>query len=630
MRAPITPPLPLNNQTYVEFDLYYPTSAASKYMRLEIWSTSSGGEGHQGFAGYAGKNRTQVYIRASDMDKIGSLNPDWIGFYNGETWYKKTINAITPVATGIWEYLNIDLHTETGSKVNGDLLLIGNIRIMQTDPEGAVIPDVVNEKHFSEVPPIRSKYNFENGKFIVGTIGTGQVLPDTIRGYHYEIFADETNLKPECHIRPPQWLRDEYPGFIFKPAEEGPEWNLPTDNYLKIRESGKYKMHGHCLSWVNQSPVWMRQIVPENISSMQWNAEGLFYIGGNNATGPYKKVDKNIARRIYFDHILYEMRHFMTTDKRYASSEERGVIPFHSFDVVNVELHESRHALLIKEDPTVWDTALRHVSWLMAMTDDDLGNIRQHYVYLLFKYAHIAVPNAQMAAKYKACYNDPEIVPDYMKMDNHDQNGSIDSYITEKPPVLVFNDYEVTTLSKAKVACNMLREINEAWKTDPLYDGRRLIECMGIQGHEMVIATMASQNQKAVAMFAALVDEGLLDSICYSELDLRQPDHAPGGEALAPAVLSEKQADCIGYQYALLFKMFDKYRKYIDHVIIWSQYGASWMNSFVPFDHEQNASQAYYGIMDPDRFIKGHSYLDEFFEGEYEKLQDDYKPDLSS
>jgi len=631
IRSPINPALSLNNQTYVEFDLFYPLNAVNKYMRFEIWSTSSGGEGNQSFAGYPGTNKTQVYIRASDMDRIVGGDPDWIGFYNGDTWYKKIICCVTPVSTGTWEYLNIDLHTETGSKVNNELLMIGNIRVMQTVDNGAPIPEIVNEKCFSQVPPIRSKYNKEAGNFLVGVSGSGQVLPDTIKGHHYEIFTSENNLKPEIHQRAPQWLKDEYPSFVFKPLEEVDEWLLPTDDYLKLRDSGKpgeYKIHGHCLAWVNQSPVWMRQIIPENISSMQWNANGRFYIGGNNATGPYKKVDKMTTRRIYFDHIMFIMRHFMSVDARYKSSAERGLIPFHSFDVLNVEIHESRHSITIQDNPSGWDTALRHVSWLMAMTDDDLDDIRQHYVYLLFKYAHIAVPNAQMAAKYKAGYNDPDIVPAYMKTDNHDKDSSIDSYIMDKPPILVFNDYGITVSSKAKVAYNMIKELNTAWRTDPLYDGRNLIECLGLQGHDLISQTAASQHQRSISLFTALIDEGLLDSICISELDLRLPDDAPGGEALAPAVLNQKQADCVGYQYALLFKMYYKYRKYIDHVIIWGQYGEGWMNSYLPFDHEQKAGQAYYGIMDPDRFIKGHSYMDGFFAGEKEKLKDDYKPEI--
>ena len=41
----------------------------------------------------------------------------------------------------------------------------------------------------------------------------------------------------------------------------------------------------------------------------------------------------------------------------------------------------------------------------------------------------------------------------------------------------------------------------------------------------------------------------------------------------APAVLNRKQADALGYQYALLFKMFAKYARYIDHVISWGRCG---------------------------------------------------------
>ncbi|MCL2174947.1 MAG: endo-1,4-beta-xylanase [Treponema sp.] len=631
MRAPINPSLTLNDQTFVEFDFYFPASSVSKYMRFEIWSTTSGGEGFQGHAGYAGRDKTQAYIRFTDMVSNANVDADRIGFHNGETWYKRTIYAVTPVQSGIWEYLNIDLHTETGVKIDGGKLMIGNIRITQADPNGVPIPDVVNANKYSDVTPIRSKYNEKNGSFLIGVSGKGRAELDQIRLYHYEIHTDENNLKPEMHERPPAWLIAKYPDFVFKPSNEGPEWLFPTDDYLYIRDfknNGGNELHGHCLAWINQSPFWMRQIIPENISSMQWSRDGLFYIGSTNSVGPYKKVDKNTARRIYFDHVLCVMRHLMTTDKRYGSSEERGIIPFHSFDVLNVELHESRHSIIIKEDPGNWDLALRHISWLMAMTDNDFGDLKQHYVYLLFKYAHIAVPNAQMAERYKTFYNDPDVVPEYMKMDGHDNNGNIDSYVTEKPPILVFNDYEVTIMSKAKVAYNMIKELNTVWKTDPLYDGRNLIECLGIQGHEIVNASAVSKNQISVALFASLIDDGLLNSICFSEFDLRQPSYAPGGQALAPAVMNQKQADCLGYQYALFFKMFDKYKKYIDHVTIWSPFGESWMNSYLPFDHEQMAAQAYYAIMDPDRFIKGHSYLDEFYAGEYDKLSADYKPEI--
>ena len=617
LRAPISPAMNVDNFTFVEFDLYYPKSAVGKYMRFEIWSTSTGGEGFQGEAGYTGKNKTQVYIRTSDLESIGQIKPEWIGFHDGETWYKKSINAVIPVETGVWDYLNIDLHTETGTRLDGDRLLIGNIRITRDDTAGVSIPKIANEKSYLEVPPIRGKYNLDNGSYLIGTIGTGHVNPESVMGYHFELLVDENNLKPECHLRPPQWLRDEYPKFSFRYDGDGAEWALPTEKYLCIRNAENYKMHGHCLAWINQSPPWMRQVIPENISSMDWSSDGKFFTGGTNAIGPYIKLNKNAARRLYFDHILYEMRHFMSTEERYGSSVARGIIPFHSFDVANVEIHESRHSIIAKDHPNEWISALRHVSWLMAMTDNGIGDIRQNYMYLLYKFAHIAVPNAALAEKYKAGYSDPNIVPEYMKLDGHDHDGSIDAYVSEKPPILVYNDYEFNVFSKMKIAYNMIKEINTAWRTDPLYDGRNLIECLGFQGHFTVNPTIASQNQRTIVTFAELIDEGLLDSICFSEFDIRQPDGAPGGQALAPAVLNQKQADCLGYQYALFFKLFDVYKKYIDHVVIWNQFGSSWNNSYVLFDHEKMASQAYYAAMDPDKFIRGHKYLDDYFAGEY-------------
>ncbi|MCL2879867.1 MAG: endo-1,4-beta-xylanase, partial [Treponema sp.] len=152
------------------------------------------------------------------------------------------------------------------------------------------------------------------------------------------------------------------------------------------------------------------------------------------------------------------------------------------------------------------------------------------------------------------------------------------------------------------------------------YDGRQLIEIMGIQGHDALGSTLASDNKKALDLYAELVDAGLLKGVAYSELDLRIPDTAPGGGALAPAVLNQKQADALGYQYALLFKLFAKYSRYIDHIISWGTAGAGWQGSYVFFNENLQANQGYYGAMDPDRFIKGHSYLDSYFTGEKESL----------
>jgi GH35 family endo-1,4-beta-xylanase len=647
IRAPLAQAVAMNPATYIEFDLYYPMSAAGQWMRMEFWSTDTGGEGNQTGNGSNGRGKATYYIRTENLNAIGNLNPDWIDNYEDETWSKQHVR-IASASDGTWNYINIDFHTETGAVVEGGALMAGNIKITKPDPEGIPIPLVSLETEGSEkeaqadVAPIRGKYNEQNGLFMVGAIGAGTVQEGSARGNHYEIFVDGNNLKAESvHNKYPSWLTSIDAGFTSWSGTAGEtdlgEYSFPTDSYLNIRDSrfegepvGGFKSHGHVLAWYNQAPAWMRQIIPEHLD-MTWKSSGAFYAYGNSAAGPFWKVTKEDARRVYFNHIMYELRHFMTADEKYGSSESRGIIPFHSFDVLNEEIHESRHSVLIAQNPDEWKAGLKSISWLAAMTDDDFDDLRQHYIYLIFKYAHIAVPNAQMAAKFKANYAN---LPEYMKRDVHHYTGNdgtpgnIDAYITADPPRLTYNDYGISTWSKAKMAYNMIKELNTLWRTDELYDGRPLIEVMGIQGHDSIGPALASDNQRAAALYAGLVDQGLLSGIAYSELDLKIPESVPGGGATAPAVMNQKQADALGYQYALLYKMFSKYARYIDHIISWGLAGSGWQGSYVLFNGQQMANQGYYGVMDPDRFIAGHSYLDAYFEGEYAKVQPGYVPQL--
>ena len=616
--------------TVVEFTLYYPKSAAGKYMRFEIWANT-------------GSAKSQNYVRTADLSDINNTNPEWVINYNGESWFKKVITSSTFATSGTMTRLNIDLHTDTDAALNGNTLYIGNIRVLQPDPEGVPLPQHRDYLSFSQVAPLREKFTPEKGLFYMGYMlaGSGPSFT-TANAYnrHYDLYVHGNAFKPfQSHTGSPAWLRAIYPSLVTGTTNEyffqGGSYVNNTTYYLNNRNAGR-PAHGHVLSWYDSSPTWMNSIIPQNVNSPVWNEQGLYYGSGNGAGNvqTFVSVNKNDARRMLFNHTMNVMRHFMSTDEKYGSSAERGVIPFHSVDVLNEEIHESRHSTMIPADPTVWETALRHTSWLMAMTDDDLGDIQQHYIYLLFKFAHIAVPNAQMAAAYKANYDS---LPDYMKLDGHDTDGSIDAYISAKPPVLVYNDYAISNYTKARVAYNMIKAINSAWLEDPLYDGRSLIECMGIQGHDTVSPTAASDNQVAFAMYASLIDQGLLDSICVSELDLKYPSTAPGGGALQAAgtVLNQKQADAIGYQFALLFQVYEKYAKYVDHIVNWGTAGTGFQSSYLLFDHNRNgltspAQPGYFAAMDPIKYMRGHSYLaEEYFIGEFEKVQKYYIPDLS-
>ncbi|MEK4249409.1 endo-1,4-beta-xylanase [Paenibacillus sp. FSL W7-1287] len=608
IQSPLSQAVNVPAGSTIEFDVYYPKSAQGKFMRWRVRNANSD---------------LDSYLRDYQYN---NLNPDWVGSYNGETWLMAhhSINA----STGMSSNFILELHGETSRPAETGMLLVANIKITTPDPNGIALPNVVNRENQSVVAPLKSVYNRENDLFMVGSIGTGSVTGTRAR--HYEIFVDGNNLKAEStHPRGPNWLRS-VTGATLSGASTAPgigEYSFPTNSYQAIRDSGtpgQYKSHAHVLAWYNQAPAWMRQIVPANLPS-GYNGTTNFYGLGNGVTTQVP-VDKEMARRVQFNHTMYVMRHFLTTDTKYGSSVSRGVIPFNSWDVLNEEIHESRHSELIPTDVNNWRTSLKHTNWLVAMSDELIGgDITEHYIYLLFKYAHIAAPNAQMAAAYKANYAD---LPEYMKLDGHDDEGSIDAYIVDNPPRLTYNDYGIASRSKARTVYNMVRELNTAWLSDPLYDGRPLIEDIGIQGHDSIGKTLASDNQYAMALYASLVDQGLLSGISYSEFDLKIPTNAPGGGATAPAVLNVRQSDALGYQYALMYKMFTKFAPYIDHIISWGVSGSGWQGSYVLFDSQNNANAGYYGAMNPDRFILGHSYLDDYFEGEYEKLQDGYEIDL--
>lgn len=608
LESPLSPAVNVPEGSTIEFDVYYPRSAQGKYMRWRIRTSGS---------------TVDAYLRDYQYN---NLNPDWVGSYNGESWLKAH-HSIT-ASTGNSSSFVLELHGENSRPAETGMLLLANIQITTPDPNGTPLPNVVNKENESAVAPLKGLYNKANGLFMVGAIGTGAV--NGARANHYEIFVDGNNLKAEgTHPRGPSWLKNAA-GEPMNGATTTPglaEYSFPTGSYQAIRDSGapgQYKSHGHVLAWYNQAPKWMTQIIPANLPS-GYNGTAKFYGLGNGVTTTVK-VDKEMARRVQFNHTMYVMRHFLTTDTKYGSSVSRGIIPFHSWDVLNEEVHESRHSELIPKDAKNWRNSLKHTNWLVAMSDDRIdGDITEHYIYLLFKNAHIAAPNARLAAAYKANYAN---LPEYMKLDGHDTGGSIDAYIVDSPPKLTYNDYGLASRSKARTVYNMVLALNTAWLSDPLYDGRPLIEDIGIQGHDAVGKTLASDNQYAVALYASLVDRGLLSGISYSELDLKIPTDAPGGGATAPAVLNVKQSDALGYQYALMYKMFTKFAPYIDHIISWGVAGSGWQGSYVLFDSQNNANAGYYGAMDPDRFIQGHSYLDPFFEGEYGKLQNNYGIDL--
>lgn len=610
MQSPLSPVVTVPSGSTIEFDVYYAMSGQGKFMRWRMTNRST---------------TTDSYLRGYDYT---SLNPQWAGNYGGDTWRKTHVSIAVP-QTGSSSTFILELHGETSRTAETGTLMVQNLQIMEPDPNGVALPNVVNSQNYTAVDPIRGLYSPETtGTFMVGAIGSGTV--NGIRARHYEIFVDGNNLKADAtQPNGPNWLTSTTGAALTGANSTGlAQFSFPDSAYTPIVSASTpslpYKIHGHVMAWYNQAPAWMTQITPATLPQ-GYNGTPNFYALGNGVTTQVL-VSTDMARRVQFNHIVYLMRHFLTTSTQYGSSVARGVIPFNDWDILNEEVQESNFSVNIPADPNSWKASLKNTNWLAAMSDNLInGDLSDHYVYLLFKFAHIAAPNAAMAAAFKANYAS---LPSYMKLDGHDNGGSIDAYIQANPPRLTYNDYSYTSAAKARTVYNMVKALNTRWLSDPLYDGRPLIEIIGSETHDGISPTEASSNQYALALFASLIDQHLLTAVNASEFDLLVGTSAPGGSAVAPATLNVRQSDALGYQYALMYKLYSKFAPYMDHVLSWGTSGSGWQGSYVLFDGSSNADSGYYGAMNPDRFILGHSYLDSYFAGEYNAVQNGYVIDL--
>ena len=112
MQSPLSPTVNVPAGSTIEFDVYYPKSAQGKFMRWRM------------------RNRTSdidSYLRGYDYT---SLNPDWVGIYNGETWFKTHV-SINATAGSSSNFI-LELHGETGRPAETAMLIVQNFKITAT------------------------------------------------------------------------------------------------------------------------------------------------------------------------------------------------------------------------------------------------------------------------------------------------------------------------------------------------------------------------------------------------------------------------------------------------------------------------------------------------------------------
>ncbi len=155
---------------------------------------------------------------------------------------------------------------------------------------------------------------------------------------------------------------------------------------------------------------------------------------------------------------------------------------------------------------------------------------------------------------------------------------------------LYYNDYNDDNQSKATAIYNMVKELNEKYAKK--HPGKLLIDGVGMQGHYS-INTNPANVEMSLERYISLGVE-----VSITELDMMTGDNFE---------LSEKQANAQGLLYAQLFDIFRKHSDNIARVTIWGMDdGTSWRAAQNPtiFDKDLQAKPAYYGVIDPDKFMK--------------------------
>ncbi|MCL1877253.1 MAG: endo-1,4-beta-xylanase, partial [Defluviitaleaceae bacterium] len=167
--------------------------------------------------------------------------------------------------------------------------------------------------------------------------------------------------------------------------------------------------------------------------------------------------------------------------------------------------------------------------------------------------------------------------------------------------ILYYNDYNEFERNKRDAIAHMVEDINERWRDDPLYDGRLLIEGIGMQSHYNLRNWPSSVSPVRVAL-ERFIETGARVSITELNVYLEGGGIVPSDENL-PELFVEQAT-----RYRELFELYLEFSDHIERVtfFIWqdlpAQQGAwrRWPHSQHPalFDLERNAKPAFHAVLE--------------------------------
>ncbi|MCL1862148.1 MAG: endo-1,4-beta-xylanase, partial [Defluviitaleaceae bacterium] len=159
--------------------------------------------------------------------------------------------------------------------------------------------------------------------------------------------------------------------------------------------------------------------------------------------------------------------------------------------------------------------------------------------------------------------------------------------IADPYAMLMYNDFSEYLPGKREAMAQMVEQINVRWQRDPLYDGRLLIEAIGMQGHYQLAESFSTDLNYIRATLQRFAATGA--RIHITELDVRLADFDVSrnvslhGGAMQPTAAQHRQQ---ANMYRDLFALFMEFSNYIDRVSFWGMADEwSWLSGGAPLLH---------------------------------------------
>lgn len=158
--------------------------------------------------------------------------------------------------------------------------------------------------------------------------------------------------------------------------------------------------------------------------------------------------------------------------------------------------------------------------------------------------------------------------------------------------ILYYNDFNEEQPGKSMAIAQMVVEINERWTAHPSYDGRLLIEAIGMQSHHHLDqwTTNLDNIRPAIIRF---IETGARISI--TELDITIGTQADP----LPMPLSEQQQQRLAAAYGRVMGYYLEFAEYINRVSIWgladTQSWRAWGQPLL-FDGYFQAKEAFWAV----------------------------------